>query len=1046
MSQDRQQNRQAAPSSNPAPNSAATRNNRRKRASEAHQQQVHQQLNYQQQQQQQQQLVQNQPQHNHNHPPLQQQPSGRQPGGGNRNSNQENRRPPNNDRNRSQRGGGNPSAYGGGGSLNIVITKNPAAFKDAPDGAAGGKAPAPEVTTRAVTVDLITSLTDSLSKGTYECMICYDGVKVRDRCIKEWGKKSLNEAASSSAATPSQRPEASWRCPGCQYKYKEIPNQSCYCRKLEDVQFNRFLLPHSCGGPCLRERACSHRCVMECHPGPCRPCEGMAPPVSCHCGRSQFMVRCSDLASGTLDRSCHETCGKTLGCGNHACESECHDGPCGPCPITTPKSCHCGKMTRDIPCGSTSTTFTCEEVCGFSYACGVHDCRRGCHDNSDHEVLCPMDPSLIKRCPCRSKTIVSLLGPAGRESCEVPIPTCGGPCDKTYDCGHACRLDCHVGNCPPCGTMVTLDCRCGRQEMTVRCSELKREAGRGGGVGGFVPPLCDRPCSTKRSCKRHQCGSKCCPGGTDAHACDLACGKTLKCGVHKCASNCGHAGRCHDCFEGVSFDELTCACGQSVIYPPIPCGTAPPKCDRPCERPLPCGHVSYSVHNCHADSEPCPPCVIFVDRQCACGRKTERCGRPRPMCGHVCAFFCHGTSYCTEEKPCKYPLRETCPCGNKVHQILCNAWKESAGRTGGQTLHCDDSCALVERNRKLNEALNLSRELNLTSSAAATGSEEVNAFEDHLLRFAMANPPFVRTVETTLAEFVRDASKRILNFPHVKPRHTQFVAGLVPHYNLVMDIIDADRGQASVVARKTAAKIAAVPDPPISVACRTYKPGTPVPAPSTPTTVAASPAPAPVSNKANGLHVVGLQDGIDARDLEIFIEPMLGPISIRWIGEKRDCVVQPAASRRMTASDIESLVSSRESTIQEKFLLNCWATSVRACCITADGEILDPWKVVKGSSSSAAPKEGGAAPNAWAGGKPAVAPSRRFVSALPPRAVNQFDLLEDAGKVEANLMKKKEVVVVEEAVVPDHWDAGDDGEEEDVSTVEGSSAPVEGAI
>lgn len=46
------------------------------------------------------------------------------------------------------------------------------------------------------------------------------------------------------------------------------------------------------------------------------------------------------------------------------------------------------------------------------------------------------------------------------------------------------------------------------------------------------------------------------------------------------------------------FDELTCYCGESVIYPPVPCGTQPPECKKPCTRPHDCDHPgksSYSV-------------------------------------------------------------------------------------------------------------------------------------------------------------------------------------------------------------------------------------------------------------------------------------------------------------------------------------------------------------------------------------------------------------------------------------------------------------------
>lgn len=42
------------------------------------------------------------------------------------------------------------------------------------------------------------------------------------------------------------------------------------------------------------------------------------------------------------------------------------------------------------------------------------------------------------------------------------------------------------------------------------------------------------------------------------------------------------------------FDELTCHCGASVIYPPVPCGTRPPECTQTCARVHECDHPGGS--------------------------------------------------------------------------------------------------------------------------------------------------------------------------------------------------------------------------------------------------------------------------------------------------------------------------------------------------------------------------------------------------------------------------------------------------------------------
>lgn len=78
------------------------------------------------------------------------------------------------------------------------------------------------------------------------------------------------------------------------------------------------------------------------------------------------------------------------------------------------------------------------------------------------------------------------------------------------------------------------------------------------------------------------------------HECPIKCTYTLSCGKHKCDSTC-HKGRCLPCYRS-SFDELYCECGANVIYPPVPCGTKRPACERPCSRQHACNHEV--THNC----------------------------------------------------------------------------------------------------------------------------------------------------------------------------------------------------------------------------------------------------------------------------------------------------------------------------------------------------------------------------------------------------------------------------------------------------------------
>jgi transcriptional repressor NF-X1 len=193
----------------------------------------------------------------------------------------------------------------------------------------------------------------------------------------------------------------------------------------------------------------------------------------------------------------------------------------------------------------------------------------------------------------------------------------------------------------PCQQIIDTPCRCQREFFSKKCSEIKREDST---------PICDHVCKAKLSCRRHRCDNVCCDW--IQHECMKTCGKTLKCTKHHCNYACGHLGPCHDCYEGVSFDEMFCHCGRTKMYPPIPCNSKPPICSYPCKRPYACRHRQTVPHECHGEDVTCPPCMIFVRKSCACGKQVfgnvpcsrttvpscgKMCEKPSEGCGHLCS-------------------------------------------------------------------------------------------------------------------------------------------------------------------------------------------------------------------------------------------------------------------------------------------------------------------------------------------------------------------------------------------------------------------------
>lgn len=521
---------------------------------------------------------------------------------------------------------------------------------------------------------LVQEIQEKLSKGTVECMICYDMVGrtapvwscsscysiFHLHCIKKWAR------APTSADTSAEKIQGNnWRCPGCQAvqltTLKDI-RYVCFCKKRNDPPSDLYLTPHSCGEPCgkplerevlradlSKEDMCPHVCVLQCHPGPCPPCKAFAPPRPCPCGKKVITTRCSERKSV---HTCDQVCDKLLECGRHRCDEICHTGPCEPCQLPIDASCFCKKKSEVVICGDMSLKgeispdnglFSCSSTCGKKLSCGNHDCAEICHPGPCGE--CDFMPSKVKTCYC-GKTNLRVL----RRSCLDPIPTCLGTCGKLLPCGkHYCKDKCHSGECSPCSELVNQKCRCGSTSRTVECykTTLSNEK--------FV---CDRPCGRKKNCGRHRCSERCCPlsnssnitsGDWNPHFCSMPCGKKLKCGQHSCEAFC-HCGHCPPCLETI-FTDLTCACGRTSIPPPLPCGTPPPSCQFLCSVPQPCGH--QSTHSCHFGD--CPPCSIPIAKECIgghvvlrnipCGSKditcNKLCGKTR-RCGlHACARSCH---------------------------------------------------------------------------------------------------------------------------------------------------------------------------------------------------------------------------------------------------------------------------------------------------------------------------------------------------------------------------------------------------------------------
>nr|XP_057916740.1 transcriptional repressor NF-X1 [Doryrhamphus excisus] len=557
-------------------------------------------------------------------------------------------------------------------------------------------------------------LIEQLSEEKYECMVCCEVIRLMApiwscqscfhvfhlNCIKKWARSPASQADDSSEG---------WRCPACQNVALKHPTfYTCFCGKVTNPEWQRNEIPHSCGDMCGKKRSgvdCNHPCNILCHPGPCPQCPAFVTKF-CVCGKTSQPTRCGQASF----LHCDKECGVPLNCGQHLCTQVCHSGACQPCQLQVQQVCYCGVTTREAPCGTDkdafdgSGNFPCQKTCAKMLDCDAHQCQQPCHRGSCSP--CPRSPTTVKTCPCGQTPLTKLLelGYAERQSCSDPIPSCGKTCSKPLACGsndtvHLCDKLCHEGVCGPCSLTSTIRCRCASKTKEVPCATIQKEE--------ELVFTCEKRCSKKRSCGRHKCGELCCV--STEHRCPLICGYKLNCGLHRCQEPC-HRGNCEPCWQS-SFDELTCHCGVSVLYPPIPCGTSPPECKNACTRRHECDHPVF--HNCHSE-EKCPPCTYLTQKWCmgkheqrsnipchlqdiSCGLTCDKalpcdmhrckrichrgdclaggpckqpCTLPRADCGHACSAPCHTGADCPQNA-CHAKVALQCDCGRRKETVSC---------------------------------------------------------------------------------------------------------------------------------------------------------------------------------------------------------------------------------------------------------------------------------------------------------------------------------------------------------------------------------------
>ena len=596
---------------------------------------------------------------------------------------------------------------------------------------------------------------------------------------------------------------------------------------------------------------------------------------------------------------------------------------------------------------------------------------------------------VYERCPCGAKTVIEILGGKNRTKCTDELVFCGGQCNKELPCGHRCQAKCHFGPCPTCELKVSIKCRCGSNTFETPCSELSLNSSE-----ELQLPLCNKKCNNLLSCGRHRCTNVCCPAkgkplesleAFQHHKCPLICNKPLNCGNHTCQEPC-HRGPCHRCYIA-TFEDLVCHCGKTRLEAPIPCGVTSVECKFPCIRRKPCGHPQFSVHNCHGDDKPCPPCVLLTERKCECGGSIVKnipcfstnpvsCGKPcqkrRSDCGHKCNRICHsnkcedepckevcdavkkccphrckeichlGTA-CPEDKPCIETIVAMCKCGNISTDVKCGATSDNPRHSTFIQLPCDDSCALKERNRRLAEALGVSVD---------TVTDSKCTYPAGLCDFTRQNYDWVVELEHKLDRFMK-SKETVLKLPKMKPTHTVFYGKYARYYyNFQVTYYDYPPNQTIAIEKAVGTQIPGTliskfvlqPD------CDNYEKKEYVSVNEK----------THYTNAINAILMVGIKNGLTNTDLEILLKPIFGmltEITIDWIHEDQDAVImidhikRPSLTnssvltqQKLSPEELEEMLEDCCVRVEDKFVNNDWATEVRCVWVNSNMEVVEPKK------------------------------------------------------------------------------------------------------
>lgn len=614
--------------------------------------------------------------------------------------------------------------------------------------------------------ELTKNLIDDLINSKYECLICNeilyhdneiwncDGCysMLHIKCISDWAIKKNPNCDDKLYKNDIIK----FPCPHCsksiQTSFFMLQTYNCFCLKYNSgvkIDHSKIKIPHSCGIICNKNQ-CDHiKCLLPCHPGPHLICKAKTF-SECFCGKIKLETICC-IGKKSNKFSCGGICNKSLICGNHYCQNECHLGEC-PENSKDSKCFECVKESK-----SNFKYSIMKEIVEVSKKLNIKNIEFFSDSLSDYvfEGTLPCKIHFVESNPEQHlKNILRLFKISG-ENILINLRKIIPICKEKIENSCACKSISEPGQC------FQINYQKGLLEFLYKDDDLivlKKQIGKTLNKDENLKEVviskiksCGKICKTLKNCKTHYCLRECCylKGDTNfnynndpkgLHLCHFQCGKVLSCGKHECISLC-HKGNCLPCHEIIRDVELVCDCGRTKINPPYKCYQEV-ICDYNCMKERQCPHKCEL--KCHRKE--CPPCLERVSKKCECEQTIlnniqcsekgkcdivcneilpcgvhfciekchthieedgfickKQCGR-KMKCGHICQSECHGEDDC-EYSQCNLKTRVNCKCLSKSNSkvMKCieiqkkNDEDKNENRFDINILECNDECIKQSR-------------------------------------------------------------------------------------------------------------------------------------------------------------------------------------------------------------------------------------------------------------------------------------------------------------------------------------------------------------